>query len=86
VANPLVADAADTDDDGIGDCLEASDTNGDEAVLFASDAISAVKATLLPASEYGRDGDYDINGDGRILFPTDAVMAVKAALEVGFCV
>jgi hypothetical protein len=85
LANPLIASATDTDGDGLGDCREAADTNGDTVVLFPTDAINAVKVALLASGAMGRDGVFDLNADGAILFPTDAVSAVKAALVAGSC-
>jgi hypothetical protein len=89
LTNPLIAHAQDTDSDGQGDCQEVYDTNGDGAVLFPTDGLNAVKATLLPAGVgagfFGKDGDFDFNGDDALLFPTDGLNGVKAALLPAFC-
>jgi hypothetical protein len=84
-----VADPKDTDADGVGDCGEAYDTNGDGVVLFPTDGVNAVKASLLAAGagagQFGRDGVFDVDGNNVILFPSDGLSGVKAALVAGFC-
>jgi hypothetical protein len=81
--------AQDSDGQGAGDCQEAYDTNGDGAVLFPTDGLNAVKASLLPAGtgagQFGKDGAFDFNGDDALLFPTDGLNGVKAALLPAFC-
>jgi hypothetical protein len=64
--NPSIVDS---DNDGIGDCTEAVDTNGNGIILgdFGSDGLNSARATLLPAGvgagKFGKDGDFDLNGN-----------------------
>jgi hypothetical protein len=84
-----VTDSQDTDGDGMGDCQEVYDTDGNGAALFPSDGLNAVKVALLPAGLgagfFGKDGAFDFNGDDALLFPTDGLNGVKAALLPAFC-
>jgi syndecan 4 len=79
--NPNVIDS---DGDGLGDCVEAADVNGDGIVDFVVDALSYADAALLGAS-FGRDGDFDIDGNNNLDFVGDVIWEAKFALITGLC-
>jgi hypothetical protein len=86
-------DPQDSDGDGIGDCTEAVDTNGNGIILgdFGSDALNSARATLLPAGvgpgQFGKDGDFDLNGNNVIAgdFGTDTLTTARMTLGILPC-
>jgi hypothetical protein len=75
--------AADTDGDGLRDCLEANDTDGDGFHSFPMEAINTARAA---SGLIGKTMDFDLNGDGFVNFPGDALLAAKLALGTdGVC-
>jgi hypothetical protein len=70
----------DSDGDGLSDCLEIVDVSGDGVADFLYDVLSYAQAALLPASSFGRDGDYDTNGDNTVDFLTDVLGAATLVL------
>jgi hypothetical protein len=79
----------DSDGDGIGDCTEAVDTNGNGIILgdFGSDGLNSARATLLSAAAFGKDGDFDLNGNGVVLgdFGADTLTTAKMTLGILTC-
>jgi hypothetical protein len=75
--------APDTDGDGMSDCLEAVDTDGNGFRNFG-DVINSARAALLPAASFGKDGDFDLTGDGHLNFG-DVFAAAERALLGGRC-
>ena len=88
---PVGANPQDTDGDGIKDCKEAVDTDGNGVVDFGGDALNSARATLLPAGigagKFGKDGDFDLNGNGVLLgdYGKDTLTTAKMALHVLPC-
>jgi hypothetical protein len=84
---------ADSDGDGIGDCTEAVDTNGNGIILgdFGGDALNSARATLLPAGvgpgKFGKDGDFDLNGNNVLSgdFGADTLTTAKMTLGILPC-
>jgi hypothetical protein len=72
----------DTDGDGMGDCREAADLDGDGVVTFPGDLIAL--ATVFFAD---LDGDtvMDIDGDGVITFPGDVIREAEYFFEMVRC-
>ena len=66
--NPNVVDS---DGDGMGDCKEAADVNGDTLVDFVVDTIYYAKAALLPRASFGKTMDFDIDKNGIVDFVGD---------------
>jgi hypothetical protein len=65
--------STDSDGDGLTDCLEIIDVNGDEIGDFLTDLLAYAQAALLPAAAFGKDGDFDLNGDNTLDFLTDVL-------------
>jgi hypothetical protein len=86
--NPNVANS---DGDGLGDCIEVVDTNGDGLLDFGIDALNSARATLLPPGtdpgQFGKDGDFDLNGNNVILgdFGLDTLETARFALGIKTC-
>lgn len=76
--NPAVVD---TDGDGMGDCREAADVDGNGAVTFTGDVIFYARAYFVG----GKDGDFDIDGNNRITYVGDVLTEARFALMVGLC-
>jgi hypothetical protein len=76
-------DAPDSDGDGLGDCLEAVDTNGDAEMNFG-DLVSVARASQLPTTTFGKDGDFDIDGNTAINFG-DVLATAERVLLSGSC-
>jgi hypothetical protein len=72
--------SADSDGDGIKDCVEANDLNGDGAQNFPGDTLNSAKAS---AGVIGRTMDFDLNGDGAVNFPGDTLLSAKMAAHAG---
>ena len=73
----------DSDGDGLGDCKEAADVDGDGVVGLVSDFAYYIRAALW-ATRFGQDGDFDINGDN-VLNIRDVTQAAKFTLLAGLC-
>jgi len=73
----------DTDGDGLGDCKEAADVDGNGNVNFTNDTIAVAKAAVVPG--FGRNGTFDINKDGIVNFTTDVIESARRALGVTPC-
>jgi hypothetical protein len=80
--NPTLID---TDGDGMGDCKEAADVNGDGILDYGQDALGVAKAVLLPLSSFGKSGDFDIDKNGVLDFGIDVIQEVRYALGVKVC-
>jgi hypothetical protein len=63
----------DSDDDGLTDCLEIADVNGDAVADFLTDLLAYAQAALLPVAAFGRDGAFDLNGDNEVDFLNDVL-------------
>jgi hypothetical protein len=68
----------DSDGDGLSDCVELVDVNGDNAKTFLGDLQNWAKALQLPGPTFGKDGDFDYNGDNALTFLQDLLPAAKA--------
>jgi hypothetical protein len=77
--------AIDSDGDGLGDCKEAADVNGDGIVDFVGDTLYYARAALLPRASFGRTMDFDINKDGLVDFGGDVIQETKFALFPELC-
>jgi hypothetical protein len=79
----------DSDGDGLSDCIEVYDVDGNGNVLFPTESLYTLKASLFPPGigpgQFGRDGDLDSDGNGAILFPSDGINSLRAALIPGYC-
>jgi C1A family cysteine protease len=75
----------DSDGDGLGDCKEVADLNGDGVVSFVGDAVPSAKASLLTPASFGKTMDFDINKDGVVSFIGDTVPEANLALIAGLC-
>ena len=65
----------DSDGDGIGDCREAVDVNGDGFLNFPGDTFASARAAAILS--FGRNGTYDLNKDGFINFPGDVLESAR---------
>jgi hypothetical protein len=82
---PVGVNPQDSDGDGLGDCVEAADVNGDGVVDFVVDTLSYADAVLQQPASFGRDGDFHIDGNNVIDFTGDVIQEVKFALLPGLC-
>jgi hypothetical protein len=73
----------DSDGDGVGDCKEAADINGDTVANFPTDTINTAKAAFIDG--FGRNGTFDLNKDGAVNFPGDAIESARRTLAVVAC-
>ena len=71
--------SSDSDGDGLSDCVEANDTNGDGVQNFPGDTINSAKAAL---GVIGVTMDFDLNKDGVVNFPGDTILSAKMAFGV----
>ena len=69
--------STDSDGDGIADCVEVNDLDGNGVQNFPGDTIKIANAT---AGNAAKSLDFDLNGDGIVNFPGDAVLSAKIAL------
>jgi hypothetical protein len=80
----------DSDGDGMGDCDEVMDVNGDGLVTFLADLNNGwAKAIMLAPQDFGKDGDFDLNGDNNLTFLGDLNVAaglIQLAPGAGGCV
>lgn len=72
--------SADSDRDGIKDCVEANDTNGDGVANFPADTVNSAKAAN---NLIQKTMDFDLNGDGFVTFPGDTILSAKIVNHVG---
>lgn len=77
--------AVDSDGDGLGDCVEAADVDGNGVVDFGADTIGYAKAALLPAGSFGKTMDFDIDKNGVVDFGSDVIQIARFALFPGLC-
>jgi hypothetical protein len=70
----------DSDGDGLTDCLEIIDVNGDGVGDFLTDLLAYAQASLLPPASFGQDGDFDYNGDNLLDFLNDVLGAAVLIL------
>jgi len=76
-------DAADSDGDGLADCVEVNDNNGDNVQNFAGDTISTTRAAN---GIIAKAVDFDLNGDGVVNFAGDGILSARIANHVdGIC-
>lgn len=73
----------DSDGDGLSDCREVGDVNGDGFANFPGDSITIATAAQVPGAV--RSGVMDMNKDGVINFPGDAIFNARVAQVPGFC-
>ncbi len=78
-------DVVDSDGDGLGDCKEVADVDGNGLVDFGGDAIFVCKSAVRPPASFGKTMDLDINGDGIVDFVGDCIQEAKFALIPGLC-
>ena len=62
--------SSDSDGDGLGDCREAADVDGDTFVTFPGDVLGIAQIFF---GGVGEDGAMDIDGDGLLTFPGDVL-------------
>ena len=72
--------SADSDGDGVGDCAEVNDLNGDFAQNFPGDTLNSAKAS---AGIIQKTGDMDLNNDRAVNFPGDTLTSAKMAAHAG---
>lgn len=72
--------STDSDADGLRDCVEANDSNGDGVQNFSGDVINSARVAIAAA---GKTMDFDLNGDGFVNFSGDTVPSARMALHVG---
>ena len=77
--------AIDTDGDGLGDCVEAADVDGNGVVNFVGDLMDSARAILLPPTKFGRDGDFDIDGNNVLSLTGDLMTEARFAFVEGTC-
>jgi len=70
----------DSDGDGIKDCVEAADTDGNGKVNFTGDVVNSAKAALgiIPKTV-----DFDLDGNGSVNYAGDTILTVQIAFGVG---
>jgi len=70
----------DSDGDGLNDCIEANDTNGDGVQNFPGDTINSARAAnnLIQKTQ-----GFDLNGDNTFNFPGDTILSARMANKVG---
>jgi hypothetical protein len=73
------ASSTDTDGDGVSDCVEIADNDGDKKVTAAD--INNMKKALFLAT-FGRDVTFDLDGDGKVT-GADLNQLLKWNFEVG---
>ncbi|MEX2246474.1 MAG: S8 family serine peptidase [Dehalococcoidia bacterium] len=73
--------STDTDEDGLGDCTEVMDVNGNN-IANANDGSFILQAVF---HIIGRDGAFDVNGNGLITV-ADAVFVLRAFFDVSPCI
>ncbi len=75
-------DVNDSDGDGIGDCQEALDIDGNGVANFAGDTQAVAKAAML---QVGATSDDDVNKDGVVNLPGDVINHARRTLGVVLC-
>ena len=75
--------SGDSDGDGLKDCIEANDTNGDGVQNFPGDTVNSAKAAN---GVIVRTLDFDLNGDASVNFPGDTILSAKMVNHIaGIC-
>jgi hypothetical protein len=74
---------SDSDGDGIGDCVEVMDLDGNGVVNFAGDTIPVAKASVQPG--FGRTMAYDFDKNGVVNFAGDAISHARRAVGAVAC-
>jgi len=77
--NPAIVDS---DGDGVGDCVEALDVDGNGVANFPGDTMLATRAAARVA---GRAWEFDVDGSGRLNFPGDVIAHAKRTSGVIAC-
>ena len=72
----------DTDADGMGDCREAADVDGNGVANFPGDTIAIAKAA---SGIIGKTQDFDLDKNGVVNFPGDALASAKRTAGVIAC-
>jgi len=80
--NPNVVDS---DGDGLGDCVEAADVNGNGVVDFVEDVMYYARAILLPCASFGKTMDFDLDKNGVADFGGDLLLEARFALKILPC-
>lgn len=76
-------DVYDSDGDGLHDCIEANDNNGDNVQNFAGDTVNNANAAN---GDIGKTLDFDLNGDGFVNFAGDSILSAGMANKTnGIC-
>jgi len=75
----------DSDGDGLGDCVEAADVNGNGVVDFVEDVMYYARAVLLPRASFGKTMDFDLDKNGVVDFGGDLLQEARFALFPGLC-
>jgi len=73
----------DSDGDGIGDCVEALDLDGNGVANFSGDTIPVAKAAVQPG--FGTTMAYDIDKNGGVNFAGDAIASARRTLGIVPC-
>jgi serine protease len=75
----------DSDGDGLGDCVEAADVNGNGVVDFVEDTLFYARATLLPRASFGKTMDFDLDKNGVADFGGDLLQEARFAFKISPC-
>jgi hypothetical protein len=75
----------DSDGDGLGDCMEAADVDGNGILDFGKDTMYYAKAALLPSASFGKTMDFDLDKNGVVDFGGDLLQEARFALFPGLC-
>jgi hypothetical protein len=74
----------DSDGDGLSDCVEAADVDGNGVVDFGLDGLIVARAALLDVPPT-RSGVMDMDKNGSIDYGVDVLFVYRVALLNGFC-
>jgi len=75
----------DSDGDGLGDCKEAADVNGNGVVDFVEDTMFYARAVLLPRASFGKTMDFDLDKNGVADFGGDLLQEARYAFHILPC-
>ena len=73
----------DSDGDGVRDCVEANDNDGNSQQNFTGDTINNAKAANSIPNAAAKTGDFDLDGSGVTNFTGDTILSAKMANHVG---
>jgi hypothetical protein len=76
--------SSDSDDDGVGDCREGADVDGNGALNFTGDVIYVAYAAQVAA--FGVTQNFDIDKNGTVNFTGDVLIVARFAQMAGSCV